>query len=147
MLLYSVDIRSRMKPQIPLSYFGNAIMTAYATATWAEIAEGPFNKIVRKVWEGKARITDEYVRSGIDLMETSNRHSNGEVWITSWWRLGIEGVVYPWGKPKNINVVDSLGNGIVVLFPASDGGVNIQISGTPNEMDKIKTLLHEYLNN
>ncbi|KAL2512458.1 HXXXD-type acyl-transferase family protein [Abeliophyllum distichum] len=99
-LLYAVNIRSRLKPPLPLSYCGNAVISSYASAKCGELEEKPFFELVDMVSKGAARLTDEYVRSFIDWHEIYKGFVNGEFPISSWWRLGFAEVEYPWGKPR-----------------------------------------------
>jgi hypothetical protein len=46
-VLYAVDIRQRLKPPLPGSYSGNAVLSAYATAKCKELEEGPFSDLQR----------------------------------------------------------------------------------------------------
>ncbi|VVA94679.1 unnamed protein product [Arabis nemorensis] len=116
-ILYAVDIRGRLNPQLPSSYTGNAVLTAYAKAKRKELLEEPFGRIVEMVGEGSKRITDEYARSAIDWGELYKGFPHGEVLVSSWWKLGFAEVEYPWGKPKYSCPVVYHRKDIVLLFP------------------------------
>ncbi|XP_051140147.1 acyltransferase GLAUCE-like [Andrographis paniculata] len=149
MLLYSVDIRSRLTPPLPENYCGNAVVYAYAAATCRELEEGPLGRIVDRVYEGLERMTDEYARSFIDWTEKHCRqgYADGELMISSWWRLGLEKVDYPWGRPSYSGPF--VGGGVDVVLPTPEvdggGGVNLCISATPKEMDKFRSLFRRHL--
>ncbi|XP_048604686.1 omega-hydroxypalmitate O-feruloyl transferase-like [Brassica napus] len=68
-ILYAVDIRGRLDPQLPSSYTGNAVLTAYGKAKRKALLEELFGTIVEMVGERANRITDEYARSAIDWGE------------------------------------------------------------------------------
>ncbi|KAK7315667.1 hypothetical protein VNO77_34234 [Canavalia gladiata] len=146
-ILYAVDIRARLNPPLPKSYAGNAVLTAYATAKCKELEEGPFLKLVEMVREGATRMTDEYARSIIDWGEINKGFPNGEVLVSSWWRLGFEQVEYPWGKPKYCCPVVYHRKDIILLFPPIDGGdgVSIIVALPPKEMEKFHALFHKFL--
>lgn len=148
-VLYAVDIRSRLRPPLPASYCGNAVLTAYATAKCGELEELPFAKVVEMVAEGAARMTDEYARSAVDWGEKYKGFPNGEFLISSWWRLGFDEVVYPWGKPRYSCPLVYHRKDIILLFPESGGigsnGVNVLVALPPKEMDKFKSHFHNYL--
>ncbi|RHN47415.1 putative omega-hydroxypalmitate O-feruloyl transferase [Medicago truncatula] len=120
-ILYAVDIRSRLNPPLPREYAGNAVLTA----------------LVEMVWEGTKRMGDEYARSIIDWGELYNGFPNGELLVSSWWRLGFEEVEYPWGKPKYCCPVVYHKKDIILLFPSfhgvegGDDGVNIIVALPP----------------
>ncbi|RZC23754.1 omega-hydroxypalmitate O-feruloyl transferase-like isoform X1 [Glycine soja] len=146
-ILYAVDIRSRLNPPLPKSYAGNAVLTAYATTKCKELEELPFMKLVEMVREGATRMTNEYARSIIDWGETNKGCPNGEVLVSSWWRLGFEEVEYPWGKPKYCCPVVYHRKDIILLFPPIDGGggVSIIVALPPKEMEKFYGLFNKFL--
>ncbi|XP_019438014.1 PREDICTED: omega-hydroxypalmitate O-feruloyl transferase [Lupinus angustifolius] len=148
-ILYAVDIRSRLNPALPKSYTGNAVLTAYATAKCKEIEEGSFSKLVEMVREGATRMSDEYARSIIDWGELYNGFPNGEVLVSSWWRLGLEKVEYPWGKPKYCCPAVHHRKDIILLFSPiggnGDDGVNVIVALPPKEMEKFQSLFYKFL--
>jgi len=147
-ILYAVDIRSRLEPPLPKSYTGNAVLTAYATATCRELEEWPFMRLVERVVEGATRMSNEYARSIIDWGEINKGFPNGEVLVSSWWRLGFEEVEYPWGKPKYCCPLVYHRKDIILLFPPVDGGgdgVSVIVALPPKEMDKFYGLFNKFL--
>ena len=119
------------------------MLTAYATATVKELEEWPAGKAVEMVREGAARMTDEYARSAVDWGEMHSGFPNGEVLVSSWWKLGFAEVEYPWGRPKYSCPVVNHRKDIILLFPPMEGeghGVNVLVALPPNEMDKFHTL-------
>ncbi|KAI4348424.1 hypothetical protein L6164_009149 [Bauhinia variegata] len=103
------------------------------------------------VTEGAMRMTDEYARSAIDWGELYNGFPNGEVLVSSWWRLGFAEVEYPWGKPKYSCPVVYHQKDIILLFPPINGsegggdGVNVLVALPPKEMDKFIRLFYKFL--
>ncbi|GFP95781.1 omega-hydroxypalmitate o-feruloyl transferase [Phtheirospermum japonicum] len=149
MVLYALDIRRRLKPPLPVSYCGNAVLSAYASARCSELEDEPFAKAVDMVAEGAGRMTDEYARSAIDWGEVYKGFPNGEFLISSWWRLGFDEVVYPWGKPRYSCPLVYHRKDIILLFPeiggANNNGVNVLVALPPKEMERFQTLFHKYL--
>ncbi|XP_010511441.1 PREDICTED: omega-hydroxypalmitate O-feruloyl transferase-like isoform X2 [Camelina sativa] len=140
-ILYAVDIRGRLNPELPPSYTGNAVLTAYAKAKCKALLEEPFGRIVEIVGEGAKRITDEYARSAIDWGELYKGFPHGEVLVSSWWKLGFAEVEYPWGKPKYSCPVVYHRKDIVLLFPDIDGdskGVYVLAALPSKEMTKFQ---------
>ncbi|KAL0317551.1 UNVERIFIED_CONTAM: Putrescine hydroxycinnamoyltransferase 1 [Sesamum angustifolium] len=149
MVLYAVDIRSKLKPPLPVTYCGNAVLSAYASAKCSELEDEPFSKLVEMVSAGSTRMTDEYARSAIDWGEVYKGFPNGEFLISSWWRLGFDEVVYPWGKPRYSCPVVYHRKDIILLFPeiggASGNGVNVLVALPQKEMEKFQALFHKYM--
>ncbi|KAK6156447.1 hypothetical protein DH2020_010695 [Rehmannia glutinosa] len=137
----------RLKPPLPASYCGNAVLSAYASAKCWELEDEPFSKVVDMVADGAARMSDEYARSAIDWGEVYKGFPNGEFLISSWWRLGFDEVVYPWGKPRYSCPVVYHRKDIILLFPdiggASSNGVNVLVALPSKEMEKFQTLFHK----
>ncbi|KAL3523284.1 hypothetical protein ACH5RR_016118 [Cinchona calisaya] len=148
-VLYAVDIRPRLNPPLPASYTGNAVLTAYATAQCKELEEGPFSKLVKMVFEGASRMTDEYARSAIDWGEVYKGFPHGEFLVSSWWRLGFADMEYPWGKPRYSCPVVHHRKDIILLFPdidaANTDAVNVLVALPVKEMEKFETLFHKFL--
>lgn len=150
-ILYAVDIRPRLNPPLPSSYSGNAVLTAYATASCKELNEGPFARLVEMVSEGAKRMTDEYARSVIDWGELYKGFPHGEFLVSSWWKLGFTEVEYPWGKPRYSCPIVYHRKDIILLFPdihegdGSNSGVNVLVALPDKEMEKFKSLFHKFL--
>ncbi|KAF7131935.1 hypothetical protein RHSIM_Rhsim09G0128400 [Rhododendron simsii] len=156
-VLYAVDIRPRLDPPLPKSYAGNAVLTAYATATCRELEELPPSALVEMVSEGARRMTDEYARSAIDWGELYRGFPNGEFLVSSWWRLGFAQVKYPWGKPRYSCPVVYHRKDIILLFPdieddddnqqttSSNDGVNVLVALPHEEMLVFEKHFHKFL--
>lgn len=143
-----MDIRGRLNPQLPSSYTGNAVLTAYAKAKRKALLEEPFGRIVEMVGEGANQITDEYARSAIDWGEMYKGFPHGEVLVSSWWKLGFAEVEYPWGKPKYCCPVVYHRKDIVLLFPDIDGdskGVYVLAALPSKEMAKFQNWFEDTL--
>ncbi|KVI07545.1 Chloramphenicol acetyltransferase-like domain-containing protein [Cynara cardunculus var. scolymus] len=146
-ILYAVDIRSRLN--LPHSFAGNAVLSAYASAPCKEIEKSPFSKLVELMTEGASRMTGEYARSVIDWGEVNKGFPAGEFLISSWWRLGFTDVEYPWGKPRYSCPVVYHRKDIILLFPdivgESDNEVNVLVALPSKEMAKFEALFHKFL--
>lgn len=146
-ILYAVDIRRRLSPPLPPEYAGNAVLTAYGQLTAAELEEAPFGRVAEAVAEGAERMGDEYARSVIDWGSLNRGCPKGDLFVSSWWRLGFAGVEYPWGKPVYTCPLAHPSRDIVLLFPGidGDGGVNALVALPPEEAERFGELLYGLL--
>ncbi|KAK4788917.1 hypothetical protein SAY86_020236 [Trapa natans] len=151
-LLFAVDIRPRLSPPLPRSYAGNAVLTAYATASCRDLRAGPLSRLVEMVKEGAARMTDEYARSAIDWGQLHRGFPHGEFMVSSWWRLGFADVEYPWGQPRYSCPLVYHRKEVILLFPDMDvagagknDSVNVIVALPADEMAKFQTLFYEFL--
>ncbi|XP_058740079.1 acyltransferase GLAUCE-like [Vicia villosa] len=150
-ILYAVDIRSRLNPPLPKAYIGNAVLFAYASTKCEELRKCEFSKLVEMVGEGSRRMNDEYARSIIDWGELYSGFPNGEILVSSWWRLGFEEVEYPWGKPKYCCPLVYRSKDLILLFPpfrgsseGGDEGVNILLALPHIEMENFQSLFYTF---
>ncbi|KAI3907872.1 hypothetical protein MKW92_029978 [Papaver armeniacum] len=147
--LFPVNIRARLRPRLPLSYIGNALVNGYGMATYKEIAEKPFAYLVEKVAEGAKRVKNEYIRSVIDWRELHNGYVYGDVMITSWWKIPFTDLKYPWSKPLCICPIAHQWSNLVILMPdnreVENKGVNILVSLPKEDMEKFQHLFYKLL--
>lgn len=127
-----------MEPPIPREYAGNALMLAYAKATWRELQELPFSEVVRKLHKGMERINDEYVRSAIDYLElhdgVPSLDENGFL-VSSWSHMGFTNMEFASGMRSLFGgaVVSASAVNIVLLLssPEENSGRQILIGLEP----------------
>ncbi|GFP79853.1 shikimate o-hydroxycinnamoyltransferase [Phtheirospermum japonicum] len=147
--VYNVmDLRSRLnKTYLPREYCGNAILGGYASAKCKEIEKLPFWEMVKMVQEGLDRVTEEYVRSGIDWMEINKGMPLGDSIVSSWLRLGFDQVVFPWGKPVCcVPVVNQLER-LCWIFPDGVDGVNVLVQRPAEEMERFRFHFLDFFEN
>lgn len=147
-VLYAVDIRGRLRPPLPRSYAGNAVLSAYGVLTHRELGEEPFGRLVEVVREGSARMDDAYARSVVDWGQLHKGFPHGDVFISSWWRLGFDEVEFPWGKPLYCCPLALPRRDIIVLFPTGGGvenGVSALVALPGEDMKRFEGLFYESL--
>nr|UOI87850.1 shikimate O-hydroxycinnamoyltransferase [Althaea officinalis] len=99
-LTIPIDGRYRLQPLLPPGFFGNVIFHAAPVALAGEIRSEPLIDTVKRVHEILREMNDEYLRSGIDLIETttdvttvrrgSKTMQCPNLSINSWMRLPIQ---------------------------------------------------------
>jgi Transferase family len=144
---FAMDIRHRLNPPLPKEYAGNAVLSAFASASVTELENAPLRLLVDRVHEGAEKMTDEYIRSVVDWGETNIGVPHGDVLISSWWKLGFDEIDYPWGRPiYSCPVVDAKRD-IILLLPSigSDNGVNCLVPLMDDCVEKFKHLFYKYL--
>lgn len=147
-ILYAVDIRPRLTPPLPAAYAGNAIITGYGTATRKELAEAPLGRLVEAVREGSKRVNDEYTRSVIDWGELHKGVPRGDVLLSSWWKLGLNEVDFPWGRAAYVCPVMPPTDDIVLFLPGAgdnQGGVNVVVGLPKEDLGTFEDVFNKYL--
>jgi len=136
-LLFSVNMRKRLTPELPQGYYGNGFVLACAESKVQDLVNGNIYHAVKSIQEAKSRITDEYVRSTIDLLEdkTVKTDVSCSLVISQWAKLGLEELDLGGGKPMYMGPLTS---DIYCLFlpVASDNdAIRVQMS-LPEEVVK-----------
>ncbi|KAL4198887.1 hypothetical protein AMTRI_Chr03g48280 [Amborella trichopoda] len=93
-LLFSVNIRKTMRPNLPQGYYGNGFVLGCAETTVKELVHGNLSHIVRLIQRAKSRLTDDYVKSMVDYLGENRVKPDLSLSlvISQWTRLGMERV-------------------------------------------------------
>lgn len=120
-LLFSINIRNRVKPSLPPGYYGNAFVLGCAQTTVKEITEKGLGHMCGLVKRAKERVGDEYVRRVVDMVSGESRASPDSVGVlilSQWSRLGLERVDFGMGIPVNVGPICS--DRYCLMLPVSD---------------------------
>ncbi|XP_019156827.1 PREDICTED: omega-hydroxypalmitate O-feruloyl transferase [Ipomoea nil] len=104
-LLFSVNIRKRVEPELPAGYYGNGFVLGCAEAPVKDLAGGGsganLHDAVRLIQRAKLALTDDYVRSAVDLLEDKSVTTDlsSSLVISQWSKLGLEDLDFGEGKP------------------------------------------------
>ncbi|KAE8705212.1 Omega-hydroxypalmitate O-feruloyl transferase [Hibiscus syriacus] len=101
-LLFAVDGRQRLIPQLPQGFAGNGIVLAYSISTAGELVDKPLSFAVGLIQEAvKLASTDSFMRSAIDYFEVTRARPSldGTVLITTWSKLSFYSMDFGWGEP------------------------------------------------
>ncbi|PKA57183.1 Omega-hydroxypalmitate O-feruloyl transferase [Apostasia shenzhenica] len=150
-VLFAVDIRSKMSPQLPSGFSGNAVITASASARVEDFVERSWqlSYFVRLVKEAIERVSDEYVRSVIDWLEVNKGvpcAMNGNFFVSAWWKLPFNEIDFGWGRPVWGGPVAGGMEEFVLLLSDGNGmgkesGINVWIALEPEKMLKFESLI------
>ncbi|XP_062206609.1 alcohol acyltransferase 9-like [Phragmites australis] len=112
-LLFSMNVRQRVKPELPRGYYGNGFVLGCAESTAAQLTSSSQSSArygVRLVQEAKECVDDEYVRSMVDLLEErrgARPDLAASLVISAWTRLGLEELDFGGGRPAHMGPLTS----------------------------------------
>lgn len=146
-LLFSVNVRRKLDPEIPEGYYGNGFVLACAQTTVKDLIYSNLHHAVKLVQEAKSRLTDDYVRSLVDLLEdkTVKTDLSASLVISQWSRLGLEDLNFGGGKPLQMGSVTS---DIYCLFLPVVGdfhAVRVLVSMPESAVGKFEDYMTEFL--
>ncbi|KAL1321357.1 hypothetical protein AAHE18_14G121700 [Arachis hypogaea] len=146
-MLFPVDIRKRVSPELPYGFAGNALVPGFARATVKELTELEDAYHIIKVQEGIERLDDEYIKSSIDWLELNKGVPRREdsFSLVSGLRLGIGDQHFAWGKLKCSTPL-TVKPGLVMLLPAApgDGGLNVCLDLLEDQMYIFRRIMLEF---
>lgn len=155
---FPVDIRQRLKPPLPDGYFGNGVVTVFATASVKEVVSGTLASVACLVISTTERLNDdEVLRSAVDYFETKAAEKGGwpaedrgdlpetEVGMNSWFHMPIYGTDFGWGKPRMTTRAEAVRGGWVYLLAAGGGGARVLVYLEPATLSKFDIFLRRVL--
>ncbi|KAK1571231.1 hypothetical protein Q3G72_013767 [Acer saccharum] len=112
-LLFSINVRNRVKPSLPSGFYGNAFVLGCAQTSVRELTEKGLGYATMLVKRAKDRVDNEFVRSVVDSVSESSSSSRqmtcpdsvGVLILTQWSRLGLERVDLGMGKPVHVGPI------------------------------------------
>ncbi|CAJ1859449.1 unnamed protein product [Sphenostylis stenocarpa] len=106
-LLFSVNVRKRVKPGLPEGYYGNAFVLGCAQSSAWELGERGVAYGCGVVKRAKERVDSEHVRRVVELVSESRASpdSVGVLILSQWSRLGLERVELGMGKPLHVGPI------------------------------------------
>ncbi|KAJ4720100.1 Omega-hydroxypalmitate o-feruloyl transferase [Melia azedarach] len=106
-LLFSINVRNRVKPSLPSGYCGNAFVLGCAQTSVKDLTEKGLGYASMLVKRAKERVNNEYVKSVIDSVSQSRAcpDSVGVLIVSQWSRLGLERVDLGMGRPIHVGPI------------------------------------------
>ncbi|XP_062079549.1 spermidine hydroxycinnamoyl transferase-like [Humulus lupulus] len=161
-LAVCVDVRSRIEPHIPSSYFGNASFDVMAKSCSGELVSKPLGFAASRIRETIENVTNENIWSNIEYLKnqrdltkfqdlqysTSNEEpffGNPNLSVVSWLRLPLYGLDFGWKKELYMALgthgCDDFDGDVVLLSDPSsgdDGSLIVAMSLQVQHMDSFK---------
>ncbi|XP_021732502.1 omega-hydroxypalmitate O-feruloyl transferase-like [Chenopodium quinoa] len=108
-LVFSVNFRNRLKPGLPVGFYGNGFALACAQTTVKDLTEKGLGYATDLIKRAKERVDGTYVREVIELVNgnRTSPDSVGVLILSQWSRLGLEQVDFGLGKPAHVGPICS----------------------------------------
>ncbi|CAO2202104.1 unnamed protein product [Urochloa humidicola] len=145
------NIRHRLQPPLPRSYFGNAIVRDLVTTRVEDVVAACPLALRLAAWAIKDavdRIDDAYVRSVIDFLEVESEKGSqaarggklmpeSDLWVVSWLGMPIYDADFGWGAPRLVAPAQMFGSGTAYVTQRAnkDDGVAVLFALEPEYLD------------
>jgi hypothetical protein len=153
-LLFSVNVRRRLKPELPRGYYGNGFVLGCAESTAAQLVTAAPSSAaaarygVRLVQDAKECVDDDYVRSMVDLLEErrgARPDLAASLVISAWTRLGLEDLDFGAGKAAHMGPLTSEIYCVFLPVMGDPQGVTVLLSVPQAAADKFQHCCLEFL--
>ncbi|KAH7548342.1 hypothetical protein ACOSP7_032236 [Xanthoceras sorbifolium] len=109
-LLFSINVRARVKPSLPSGFYGNAFVLGCAQTSVKELTDKGLGHATMLVKRAKDRVDSEFVKSVVESVSESSTtracpDSVGVLILTQWSRLGLERVDLGMGRPVHVGPI------------------------------------------
>ncbi|XP_020089929.1 hydroxycinnamoyltransferase 4-like [Ananas comosus] len=150
-----IDMRSRLVPPLPPSYFGNAVIRTSVVARVEEVGGGASLACVARRIRGATSQGDEYARSLIDCLESTDMMklprsgvSRSSLRVISWLGMSMYDADFGWGEPTFMGPALMYYSGFVYLMNSprkDDGSVAVIVSLEPDTLPAFKKIFFQDL--
>ncbi|KAL5981655.1 hypothetical protein ACLOJK_015718 [Asimina triloba] len=150
----SVNGRARMKPAIPMEYFGNLVLWAFPKLRVRDLLDENHAFVARKIHDAVGRIDDAYFKSFIDFGELSKEvEMTGTVpdvgdclcpdlEVDSWLRFQFHDLDYGYGGPCAFLIPNLPVEGLLIFIPScrEKGGIEVIMSLLAEHVNHFKQI-------
>ncbi|KAB5538675.1 hypothetical protein DKX38_016208 [Salix brachista] len=142
-LLFSIDVRNRVKPGVPSGYYGNAFVLGCAQTSVKDLAEKGLGYAAMLIKRAKERVDDEYARSVIVSVSQARAcpDSVGVLIMSQWSRLGLDRVDFGMGRPVHVGPVCSDKYCLILPVHNQQDAVKVMVALPTSGVDKYEFLV------
>ncbi|KAG0616015.1 hypothetical protein M758_5G083900 [Ceratodon purpureus] len=149
--LTTLDMRKRLKPNLPEGYFGNAICFVSASSTSHDIVQNALSYSANVIREAIHGFSESYYRNFLAfaqshphplVMNVNWAESAGhDVSVSSWARMGFMNLDFGSGNPVFCGPGNNPFEGSIFMLPTDkgDGFLNIFVSLKPQHMKNLES--------
>lgn len=148
-----VDMRARLSPPLPDTFFGNAVARTSVSARVGDLLTSPLGFAARRL-RGATGHGDEYARSVLDYLETADLAAmprgglaGADLRVISWLGMPSYDADFGWGEPALLAPALMYYPGFVYLLncPGKGGDVAVAVALEPEHIELFKELFFEEL--
>lgn len=138
-LLFSVNVRDRVRPNLPAGYYGNAFVLGCAVSSVRELTENGLSYGAGLIRAAKERVDHDHVRrvaSAVGGPGEPCPDPVGVLILSQWSRLGLERVDFGIGGPAHVGPVCSDRYCLFLPVPDHRDAVKVMVAVPTTAVDK-----------
>lgn len=143
-----VDMRARLSPPLPDAYLGNVSVRTSVSAKVGDLLTNPLNYGAQRL-RMATRHGDEYVRSLVDYLETSDMKSkpgrelpDTDVRVISWMGMASHDADFGWGEPALVTPAVMSYTWFIYNI-GNSGDVAVAVAMKPVHLERFKELFFD----
>ncbi|XP_022151598.1 phenolic glucoside malonyltransferase 1-like [Momordica charantia] len=146
---FAADARSRLKPPVPLNYFGNCLVAGFVLLERSEllgengivVASEAISEAIRNLGETALKGAETWC-SSMAAMTSDYSQPKGIISISGSPRFEVYSADFGWGKPRKVEIASAESSSVFSLSdtPNGDGGIEIGVVRERNEMENFVAL-------
>ncbi|TVU05695.1 hypothetical protein EJB05_48872 [Eragrostis curvula] len=137
------NIRHRLRPPLPRSYFGNAIVRDLVTTRVEDVLARTLGFTAQAIKDAVDRVDDAYVRSVVDYLEVESEKGSqaargqmmpeSDLWVVSWLGMPMYDADFGWGTPRFVAPAQMFGSGTAYVTQRAnkDDGIAVLFALEP----------------
>ncbi|CAL5005999.1 unnamed protein product [Urochloa decumbens] len=141
------NVRHRLRPPLPRSYFGNAIVRDLVTARVEDVLARPLGFAAQAIKDAVDRVDDAYVRSVVDFLEVESEKGSqaargqlmpeSDLWVVSWLGMPMYDADFGWGTPRFVAPAQMFGSGTAYVTQRAnrDDGLAVLFALEPEYLE------------
>ncbi|XP_065848224.1 alcohol acyltransferase 9 [Euphorbia lathyris] len=144
-LLFSVNVRKKVIPEIPQGYYGNGFVLGCAESFVKDLTSNNLQHGVKLVQHAKSSLNDDNVRSMIDLLEdkTVKTDLSTSLVISQWSKLGLEDLDFGEGKALHMGPLTSDIYCLFLPVIGDDNAITVLVSVPESVVGKFEYYMKE----
>lgn len=145
-LLFSINVRGLVRPNLPAGYYGNAFVLGCAQSSVKDLTEMGLWYAAGLVKAAKERVGDEYVRAVVESVSEARAcpDSVGVLIVSQWSRLGLERVDFGLGKPAHVGPICCDRYCLFLPVPDQREAVKVMVAVPIGAVDKYEYLIRNH---
>ncbi|XP_023771985.1 alcohol acyltransferase 9 [Lactuca sativa] len=146
-LLFSMNIRNKVKPEIPKGYYGNGFVLACAKSTVQELVDSNLYYVVKLVQEAKSTLTSDCVNGIVELLEDKivTTDLSASLIISQWSKLGLEDLNFGQGKPLHMGPLTSDIYCLFLPVVGDPNAIRVLVSLPKSVVSKFEYYMNDFL--